>query len=66
VEASGFFAQLGLQAFTATCVDLDTGQSVERKQCTDAGIEFSDISYVAIGTEKDVALSVGFPASPPF
>ena len=66
VEASGVLAQLGLQTFTATCVDLDTGLSVERKQCSDAGIDFSDISSVAIGTEKDVTFSAGFPASPPF
>jgi hypothetical protein len=66
VEASGFFSQLGLKTFAPTCVDLTTGLQVEQKECSAAGVSFSDLSSVHVGTEQDVSFSAGFPASPTF
>jgi hypothetical protein len=66
VKITGYFTQLGLKAFGATCVDLTSGQTVASTKCTAAGVDFSNISAVAAGTDLDVTLPAGFPVAPTF
>lgn len=66
VQALGIFAQLGLKAFGLTCVDLTSGATVDPKQCNAAGVAFNNLAVVKAGTDADLTLPAGFPASPTF
>lgn len=66
VNVTGVFTQLGLLAFGFSCVDLTSGQTVDKTQCESQGVAFTNIAHLPAGTDKELSLPAGFPGSPTF